>query len=123
MVGTFEGNVELIVEGTAIEERAYVHTARKGIAVAQMQSFGGEVDRFAVQGEGGIVRKAAEVTDGKEEFGAVGAEPFETFGTELFGQDEMAVLRLKHDPNVGIQNLNCVLEMYEVNEDRQVIFT
>ena len=65
-------------------------TPHERASLLPMQGFGGEVDRFAVQGEGGIVRKAAEVADGKEEFGAVGAEPFETFGTELFGQDEMA---------------------------------
>ena len=47
---------------------------------------------------------------------------YEVYDFDKDGQDEMAVLRLKHDPNVGIQNLNCVLEMYEVNEDRQVIF-
>ena len=46
---------------------------------------------------------------------------YEVYDFDKDGQDEMAVLRLKHDPNVGIQNLNCVLEMYEVNEDRQVL--
>ena len=48
---------------------------------------------------------------------------YEVYDFDKDGQDEMAVLQVKkHYPNVGIQNLNCVLEMYEVNEDRQVIF-
>ena len=77
VVGAFEGHCEAVGDFVAVEDGLYIYSARESVVAAQVQCFGGKVSGLAVIEERGIVGKAFEVGDGKEQLGAFGAQVFQ----------------------------------------------
>ena len=90
VVGTFKGHSEAVGDFVAVEDRLDIYSAREGVVAAEVQGFGGEVSGLAVIEERGIVGKAFEVGDGKEQLGAFGTQVFQLFGFDFLREGEVA---------------------------------